>query len=105
MVVSPIVAGTLFGVALLLLLGACWVSVRGMGGITALRQRVILLETTLEALDTRITREVKTRAGLAGAEKVAEAKSLNEEASAYLALQTAPPATRLARPSPMIRRR
>ena len=79
-------------------------AVRGMGGITALRQRVIMLETTLEALDTRITREVKTRAGLAGAEKAAQERTINEEAVTYLQQQQPPPG-RPARPSPVIRRR
>lgn len=79
-------------------------SVRGLGGITALTQRVIVLETTLEALDTRITREVKTRAGLAGAAKAAEERTINEEAITYLQTQQPPPG-RAARPSPAVRRR
>ena len=101
---SPIIAGTTFGVALLLLLGACWVAVRGMGGISRLRQDVIVLQTTLEALDTRITREVKTRAGLAGAEVARQERSINEEAVTYLQ-QAVQPAARTARPSPALRRR
>jgi len=71
-------------IAVLLLLGACWVAIRGLGGISALKSEVIVLTTALEACQERITREVKTRAGLAGAEKAAEERSILEQAQAQL---------------------
>ena len=72
-------------IAILLLLGACWVAIRGLGGISAVRAELIVLTTAVERTDERITREVKTRAGDAGAAKQAEERSLLEQAQEEIA--------------------
>jgi len=101
--VSPYIAGTLAAIALLLLLGALWVSIRGMGGITALRQQLMVLQTHTEQMDVRLTREVKTRAGLASAEKRDDERSLLEQAQAELT-KASDNVTPLARPKRSFRR-
>jgi len=72
-------------IAVLVLLGAVWMSIRGLGGTAALRSEVLVLTTAVERADERITREVKARAGQAGADKVAEERSIAEQAAAHLA--------------------
>jgi len=71
-------------IAVLALAGACWVSLRGLGGISALKSQMIVLETALEACSERITREVKARAGLAGAAKAEEERTILEQAEREL---------------------
>jgi len=61
------------------------VSIRGLGGTAALRAEVLVLTTAVERADERITREVKARAGQAGADKVAEERTIAEQARAHLA--------------------
>lgn len=73
-------------VAVLVLLGALWVSVRGLGGISALKSQLIVLETALEACTERITREVKARAGLAGAEKAKDERNILQQAQDELTI-------------------
>jgi len=96
---SPYIGLALLSVAVLVLLGALWTVTRVLGGISALKSDHIVLTTAVEALDTRITREVKTRAGLASAGKAEEIRSLNEQAAAVLAepipLQTRPSPIRM----------
>lgn len=60
-------------------------AIRGLGGISALQSRQIVLTTRVEAIDERITREVKTRAGLASATKREEEASVLEQATQLLA--------------------
>ena len=72
-------------VAVFVLLGACWVSLRGVGDIAVLRSELLVLTTATERTDERITREIKARAGLAGAAKVEEERSIAEQAAAHLA--------------------
>jgi len=99
-----IAASTVLVLCALLALGACWVSVRGMGGISALRIQQKELEAGLERIDERITREVKARAGRAAAEKVEDERTLLQQAQEQLTLPTT--VTPLhARPSPLLRRR
>jgi len=98
------VAIGLNGVAVLVLLGALWVTVRGMGGISALASKVMILETALEQCSERITREVKARAGLAGAEKTKEERTIAEQAVAELEKPFTPTAVE-ARPKRQYRRR
>jgi len=88
MLASPFVANAMLGVAVLLLFAALWVVARGAGRISLLRSDLIVLVTQVEALDARITREVKTRAGLSRAAEAVESKSLSEEAQAILAAET-----------------
>ncbi len=71
-------------IAVCVLLGALWVTVRGLGGISALRSELIVIQTGLERCDERITREVKTRAGLAGAAKADEERTILQQAQAEL---------------------
>ncbi len=79
-------------------------SVRGMGGISALRISQKELEAGLERIDERITREVKGRAGRAAAEKADDERTLLQQAQAELTLPA--PVTQLhARPSRLLRRR
>lgn len=73
------------GIAVLLLLGACWVSLRGMGGISALRIQQAETQAALERVDERITREVKTRAGLARAEQAEEERTIMQQSAEVLA--------------------
>ncbi len=91
-------------VAALLAAGACWVAVRGMGGISTIRITSAEHSARLEILDERITREVKQRAGRAGAEKVAQERTLLEEAQARLLAQANGPVVS-GRPSPLHARR
>ncbi len=74
-------------VAVLMLAGAVWQSVRVLGGISEVRSAILVHTTALEQLDERITREVKQRAGAAGAAKVAEERTIAEQAQAILAEQ------------------
>lgn len=73
-------------IAICVLLGAFWVSIRGMGSISVLRSEFIVLQTSLERCDERITREVKTRAGLAGAAKAEEERTILQQAEAELSI-------------------
>ena len=104
MVASPIIGLAFLAIALLLLLGAFWVSLRGVGGISTLRSELMVLRTHLEQLDTRITREVKTRAGLASAEKAQEERTVLEQAEAELRIVPTPPANQN-RPKRQFRRK
>jgi len=83
---SLYIAPILLAVAVLLLAGVLWRSIRVEGGISRLRMQLMELQTEVEQLDTRITREVKTRAGLSRAENAMEEKTLTEQAHAQLAL-------------------
>ncbi len=85
MLTSPIIASILAGVAVLALFGALWVVARGAGRLALVRSDLLVLVTQVEQLDTRITREVKTRAGLTRAESAVEDKSIAEQAHAILA--------------------
>jgi len=103
MVESIWFASGLLAVAVCLLFAALWVVVRGQGKITLLRGDLILLTTQVENLDTRITREVKTRAGLSRAEKAEEDRSVEEQAQALLR-EAGPPLPFPERPKRPIRR-
>lgn len=86
MVVSAWVSLSLLAIAVFVLLGACWVAIRGLGGIQALKSEQIVLRTALEACQERITREVKTRAGDASAAKREEDRSVLQQAADHLNL-------------------
>lgn len=88
----------------LLALGACWVSARGVGGMSTLRIAVKECEAGLERIDERITREVKARAGNIAAAKAEEERTILEQAAQHLQAQhtVVPIGTR---PSPLRRRR
>lgn len=60
-------------------------AIRGLGGISALRIELKEAQAGLERIDERITREVKTRAGLARAEIAAEEKDVLQQSKAILA--------------------
>ena len=81
---SLLLASVLSGIAVLMLFGALWVVARGSGRLAVLRSDLLVLVTQVEQLDTRITREVKTRAGLSRVESAAEEKTVVEEAEAIL---------------------
>lgn len=99
-----IAASTMLVLCGLLALGACWVAVRGLGGISALRIAVKECEAGLERIDERITREVKARAGHSAAAKAEEERTLLDRATAHLKAEpTVVPIS--ARPSPLRRRR
>jgi len=104
MVASEIIGITLSAAAVLVLLGACWVALRGLGGISALRIGHNELQAGLERIDERITREVKTRAGLARAELAIEEADIATQAQQVLAVQ-APNVTQMPRPSRVRARR
>ncbi len=99
-----IAASTILVLCGLLALTACWVSVRGQGGISALRIAMKECEAGLERIDERITREVKARAGHAAAAKAEEERTILEQAAQHLQAQhtVVPIGTR---PSPLRRRR
>jgi len=80
------------------------VAVRGLGGISALRIAQKELEAGLERVDERITREVKSRAGRAAAEKAEDERTLLQQAQEHLTIVPAQPPV-AARPSPLRRRR
>jgi len=84
MLTSTWIGAALAGVAVFLLAAALWSHIRVLGGITTVRQSLMVLQTAVEQLDLRLTREVKTRAALASVEKAAEEKSVGEEARAIL---------------------
>jgi len=84
MLTSTIVALATLPAAFFMLLAALWVVVRGSGRIAVLRQELMVLSTALEQVEIRLTREVKTRAGLSRAENAAEERSVAEQATAIL---------------------
>lgn len=88
MLSSIYLAPAILFIAVLVLFAALLVVVRGAGGISLLRSDLLVLATQVEQLDTRITREVKTRSGLARAADAAEGKSIAEEAASILAAET-----------------
>ncbi len=99
-----IAASTMMVFSGLLALTACWVAVRGVGGISTLRIALKEVEAGLERIDERITREVKGRAGRAAAEKAEDERTLLQQAQHELTLpQNVTPLH--ARPSPLLRRR
>lgn len=78
-------------------------SLRGVGGMSTLRSEVIVLATRLEAVDERLTREVKQRAANVGVAKREEEASLMQQAQTILANQAAPAAPQ--RPTRRVMRR
>lgn len=66
--------------------GAASLALGGLGAINSLKNRMKSLENSVETVDTRITREVKTRAGQEGvrARQMSE-KQMTEEAYERLA--------------------
>lgn len=84
MISSTYVASGLLALAVLMLFAGLWVVARGAGRISLLRSDLIVLSTQVEALDARITREVKTRAGLTRVAEGKDEKTLADEALAIL---------------------
>lgn len=64
--------------------GAVALALGGAGSLRVISSRLNLLEEAVEHTDDRVTKEVKTRAGLAAAEKRRSAASVAEEAEAVL---------------------
>lgn len=78
------------------IIGAVSLAIGGMGVTRMLGQRLSEMEATVERTDERITREVKTRAGLTAASKRTDA-DVRKEAEAHLGEASASSAQR--RPS------
>ena len=78
-------AAATLSVATALLIGALWSSVRVLGRISTVERSLLLLVTKIEQLDERLTREVKTRAGLTRAENAQDERTVAEQAGAILA--------------------
>lgn len=97
------VAAGLSATAVFMLAGASWLHVRVLGRILAVERSLLLHTTEVEQLDTRITREVKARAGLARAADAEESRSVLEQAQAKLA-EEHPSVVALARPKRVYRR-
>lgn len=64
--------------------GAACVVIGGVGGLSALARRIGLAEQRVEDVDSRITKEVKTRAAHAAVEARKEAGSAKEVAERWL---------------------
>lgn len=98
---ASIAIGTL---AVLMLAGALWQAYRVLGGISAVRMALMELSTQVEQVDERLTREVKQRAGQAGAAKLADERTILDQAQAHL-VAVPPSAPAAGRPSRFSARR
>lgn len=80
--------------------GGVSLALGGLGAINSLKNRMKSLEDSLETVDTRITKEVKTRAGQEGvrARQMSE-KQMTEEAMERLAKHNREASQDLQRPS------
>jgi len=81
---SPFVAPIMLFAAALLAGGALWSWIRVQGSISLARIAVMELNSKVEQLDIRITREVKTRAGQTRTEAALDDKSILEQAHLLL---------------------
>lgn len=102
LVSSPFLALGLSALAVLMLAGAIWQSVRVLGRMSAVERDLLRYQTAVEQLDIRITREVKARAGLTRAADAADERSVLEQATAILA--EADPSVTALRPKRTARR-
>jgi len=103
LVAWPFIALGLFCAALLALAAAIWLHTRVLGSISAVDRQLLRYQTEVEQLDTRITREVKARAGLARAADAADERSIVEQSQSILAEQ-GPSVVALERPKRRARR-
>ncbi len=69
----------------LLLTGGVIALIGVLGGQWSLKRQIIEARDAAELANTRITREIKTRAGQAGQEARQEAKSIDQQAAETLA--------------------
>ncbi len=81
-----IVASSAVSIGVVLLLGV-------LGGQWALRRQIIEARDAAELANTRINREIKSRAGQKGVEARQEAKTVVQEAKDRLAAEASSPAT------------
>jgi len=65
--------------------GAGMALIGGLGVLSAIKKRLEANETDIEAVDRRLTSEVKARAAVKGVEARQEAKSIEDEARVRLA--------------------
>ena len=65
--------------------GAACVVIGGVGGLSVVIRRINLLEQKLDDTDSRITREVKTRASHAAVDAKAEQRTAKQIAEEHLA--------------------
>jgi len=86
----PIVGLLVLSVVSGLACAALMILIGVQGVMVALTKRLEILQISVENIDTRLTREVKTRAGLVGVETRKEAKSLGDEARLRLVEERAP---------------
>jgi len=89
--------------AVLALSAAVWTTIRVLGKVSTVERELLVYRTEVEQLDTRITREVKARAGLQRAADVADERDVLQQARDTLA-EAAPVVPLTARPSRMLRR-
>ena len=75
----------LCALAVLVLSGALYTTIRVLGKISAVERELLRYKTEVEQLDIRITREVKARAGLQRAADVADERTVLDQARATLA--------------------
>ncbi len=98
----PIAALILLTIAFQGFLAAAWVVIGGLGGQWRVNQALSRQAQELSRLDERLTRDQKTRAGVARQETVREAKSIEAQAAERLAAASAPQAAQ-PRPSMLSR--
>ncbi len=80
----PFIALGLSAAAIFMLTAAVIMNTRVLGRILAVERQLLRYQTEVEQLDTRITREVKARAGLVRAAEAEETRSIKDEAQARL---------------------
>ena len=98
-----ITAVTLPALAVLLSATAVILHIRVLGSVSKVNRELLEYKTAVEQLDTRITREVKSRAGLQRAAEAADERSLMQTAQDTLQHNAAVAPPR-ARPSRIYRR-
>ena len=98
-----ITAVTLPALAVLLSATAVIMHIRVLGSVSKVNRELLEYKTAVEQLDTRITREVKSRAGLQRAADAADERSLAQMAQDTLELNASVAAPRV-RPKRTYRR-
>jgi len=85
-----IVAILVASVAAQAFIAAAWVVIGGLGGQWRVNQALSRQAQELSRLDERLTRDQKTRAGVARQEQAVEAKSLEVQAAEHLVAAKSP---------------
>ncbi len=80
-------------------IAAAWVVIGGLGGQWRVNQALSRQAQELSRIEERLTRDQKTRAGIARQDTAREAKSIEAEAAERLAAASAPGAPLGGRPS------